>query len=73
MAHGRFAQCAGGREGVIQRDVLDRVRLMFELMYGEEQPAAGQAAGRRRQSRFPKAILERAPLDATCLCHLFHA
>src|SRR5438552_14372803 len=46
---------------------------MFEVMHGEQQPAARKAPTRRRQSRFPEAILERPPLDATCLGDLLHA
>src|SRR5216683_419924 len=46
---------------------------MFEVMHREEQPATRAAPGGRWQTRFPKAILERAPLDATCRCQLLHA
>jgi len=46
---------------------------MFEVMHGEQQPAARKAPARRGQSRFPESILERPPLDATCSGDLLHA
>jgi hypothetical protein len=58
---------------VVERDKFDRIGVMFEVMHGEEQPAAGEAPGGRGQSSFPEAILEGATLDAACRCHLLHA